>query len=137
MQQSNTQAIQFQLLQAPPFIINFSGNLKYSMPLNLRREHVLDTWCLDRIAAQYLWTIFLHLTFSCDCWSKCYQSERTGINIWGKRSVICRKYVRYVFIIIIEISVDISPDVDPKVITSILLYSSWVVGVSSESVDVR
>lgn len=36
LQQSNTQAINFQLLQAPPLVINFSGDLKYSMSVKLK-----------------------------------------------------------------------------------------------------
>ena len=32
--QSSMQAIHFQLLQAPPFIINFAGDLKYGMQIN-------------------------------------------------------------------------------------------------------
>lgn len=32
--QSTMQAIRFQVLQAPPFIINFSGDLKYGMLIN-------------------------------------------------------------------------------------------------------
>ena len=34
MIQSTMQAIHFQLLQAPPFIINFSGDMKYGMLVN-------------------------------------------------------------------------------------------------------
>lgn len=36
--QSSMQGIQFQLLQAPPFIINFAGDLKYGMQIHSEQE---------------------------------------------------------------------------------------------------
>ena len=35
MGQSTLQGIHYQLLQAPPFVINFSGDLKYGIALHL------------------------------------------------------------------------------------------------------
>ncbi|CAI0465493.1 unnamed protein product [Linum tenue] len=53
---STTQAIRFQLLQAPPSIINFAGDLKYVVEPDMTKRNIASTEDLkDELSDRHVW----------------------------------------------------------------------------------